>query len=105
MIDMELSGLSGSAAATLQVEKTNDANGSDNNIRSLRSGGGIGVGGAAGDADGGGADTGVGDDDTNSEEGPSRMEKIQKFIANVFEITSIHGVAYLTKEGTHAIER
>lgn len=101
---MELSGLSGSAAATLQVEKTNDANGSDNNIRSLGGGGGA-VGGAAGAADGGGADTGVGDDDTNSEEGPSRMEKIQKFIANVFEITSIHGVAYLTKEGTHAIER
>lgn len=42
-----------------------------------------------------------GDENENS----SRVKKVQKFIANVFEITSIHGVAYLTKEGTHAIER
>lgn len=35
----------------------------------------------------------------------SWVQKIQKFVADVFEITSIHGFAYLTKEGTHAIER
>uniref|UniRef100_A0A336L920 CSON005659 protein n=1 Tax=Culicoides sonorensis TaxID=179676 RepID=A0A336L920_CULSO len=31
--------------------------------------------------------------------------RIHKFIANVFDTTSIHGLTYLTKDGSHAIER
>lgn len=30
---------------------------------------------------------------------------IHKFVANVFDTTSIHGLTYITKEGSHAIER
>lgn len=48
-------------------------------------------------------DNGV--DDISTKSPLNRVTKIQKFIGDVFEITSIHGVAYLTKEGTHAIER
>lgn len=42
---------------------------------------------------------------SSGNENLSRMKKVQKFIADVFDITSIHGLAYLTKEGTHTIER
>ncbi|XP_063709117.1 sodium channel protein Nach [Culicoides brevitarsis] len=34
-----------------------------------------------------------------------RWNRMHKFIANVFDTTSIHGLTYLTKGGSHAIER
>lgn len=34
-----------------------------------------------------------------------RIAKTKKFIGDVFSITTVHGVVYLTKEGLHIVER
>lgn len=34
-----------------------------------------------------------------------KWDSFYKFVANVFDTTSVHGLTYLTKDGAHLIER
>lgn len=101
MIDMELSGLNSPAATTATAAAILPAVPA---VAGILQNGNMSIAAASGN----GAEHEEVMDEKSSPSGNenlSRVKKIQKFIADVFDITSIHGVAYLTKEGTHAIER